>query len=154
MPDALYAARRPAGDVALAAEATLWLLIARLALRTLTFHQIVGLVARPLRRSDPPSTTGVARRFGWAVEVAARRAPWRCLCFERGLAAYFMLRFRGCDPTLYYGARSDASDGPRAHVWVRLGSLDVVGGDEAAGFATLATFPAPRHGRRTAGDAR
>ena len=154
MPDALYAARRPAGDVTLAAEAAFWLLIARLALSSLTFHQIVRLVARPPRRPDSLATTGSSRRVGWAVEAAARRAPWRCLCFERGLAAYVMLRIRGCDPTLHYGARSDAPDGPHAHVWVQLGSLAVVGCDEAVGFATLATFPVRGHGGRIDGDAR
>ena len=53
-----------------------------------------------------------------------------------------MLRLRGQASLLYYGARTDDLHGPSAHVWVRLGDQDVVGGEEAARFAVLATFPA------------
>ena len=127
----------------LAGEAVVWLVLAGLALRALTFARVAALA------SGPPSSASATRanddmadRIGWAVEAAARRLPWRPLCFERGLAAHMMLRRRGQPSMLHYGARSDGSLGPNAHVWVRLGARDVIGGEEAARFATLATFPA------------
>ncbi len=59
-------------------------------------------------------------------------------CFERGLAAHAMLRRRGLQSVLYYGAAG--AGGLRAHVWVRCAGVDVVGGDEAPDFAFLARF--------------
>jgi hypothetical protein len=135
------------GDWLLAAEAALWLAAAGVALRVLTFARLAALASgrggerRARRRPASPGFTpqAEAARIGWAVAAAAGRAPWRALCFERGLAAHFMLRRRGRPSTLYYGAR--AGEALDAHVWVRLGEADVVGGEEAAAFAILATFP-------------
>jgi hypothetical protein len=127
----------------LAGEAVAWLVLAGLALRALTFARVAALASGPpFSASATRTDDDMADRIGWAVEAAARRLPWRPLCFERGLAAHMMLRRRGQPSMLHYGARSDGSLGPSAHVWVRLGARDVVGGEEAARFATLATFPA------------
>jgi hypothetical protein len=139
MPEGATGRWRPA-DVALAAEAAVWLAVAGLALRSLSFARIARSLAGPALRRPPP---GVARRIGWAINAATRRAPWPALCFERALAACLMLRLRGLGPVLYYGARSDGALGPSAHVWLKLGEEDVVGGEEAQAFAVLATFPAP-----------
>jgi len=63
-----------------------------------------------------------------------------------------MLRRRGIDSVLYYGAAQDPENGLRAHVWVRDGDVDVIGCEIARGFAILAAFPpaeldiAPRSG--------
>jgi hypothetical protein len=63
------------------------------------------------------------------------------MCFEQGLAAQFMLRRRGVPSVLYYGAALDDQDGLSAHVWVRDGDVDIIGGEIASQFAVLATFP-------------
>ena len=42
---------------------------------------------------------------------------------------------------LYYGAAQDDRTGLYAHVWVRDGEVDVIGGEIAYRFAVLATFP-------------
>jgi hypothetical protein len=128
-------------DLALAAEAAFWLTLAGLALRVLSFPQVAALTARRLRRPDRTAREALAARIGWAVDAAALRAPWRALCFERGLAAFFMLRARRQDPVLHYGARNEGARGPSAHVWVRLGDRDVVGCENAEQFALLAAFP-------------
>lgn len=126
----------------LAAEAAFWLALAGLALRLTTFARLASAAGWPLRgvRIDDDGVDAAA--IALAVEAAARRAPWSALCFERGLAAHFMLRRRGWDSTLCYGARNDGSRGPSAHVWVRLRGRDVIGGEEAPRFAELARFPA------------
>jgi hypothetical protein len=77
-----------------------------------------------------------------AVQAVARRAPWRSLCYQQGLTAQIMLRRRGIDSTLYFGARPKGCEGLAAHVWVRDGAQDVIGCEEAHGFAVLACFPA------------
>jgi hypothetical protein len=52
-----------------------------------------------------------------------------------------MLRRRGVPSVLYYGAAQGERTGLSAHVWVRDGDVDVVGGEIADRFAVLATFP-------------
>jgi hypothetical protein len=52
-----------------------------------------------------------------------------------------MLRRRGIPSALYYGAKPDDLSGLSAHVWVRDGDVDVIGGDIAHDFAILAIFP-------------
>ncbi len=146
MAEAPPGRRRGLADWRLAVEAALWLAAAGVALRVLSFARLAALASggveeRSEPASDPESPPGRAdaARIGRAVAAAAARAPWRPLCFERGLAAHFMLRRRGRRSTLYYGAR--AGETLDAHVWVRLGDVDVVGGEEAPPYAVLATFP-------------
>jgi len=60
-----------------------------------------------------------------------------------------MLRRRGVPSVLYYGATQDDRTGLSAHVWVRDGDVDVIGGEIASHYAVLATFP-PQCGFSTA----
>ena len=122
----------------LAAEALLCLAVARAATRWLPFRMAMCLAAPRLRRRAPGD---VAAQVRWAISMAGRRAPWRAACLQQGLAAQLMLRRRGLDSRLYFGARSDGARGPSAHVWVRADGRDVVGGAGALGFAVLATYP-------------
>jgi hypothetical protein len=75
--------------------------------------------------------------------------PWRALCFQQGLAAQLMLRRRGIPSVLYYGAAQEDRTGLCAHVWVRDGEIDVIGGEIAHRFAILATFPSQNTGMVT-----
>jgi hypothetical protein len=124
-------------------EAILWLAVAGLAIAVLPFRNIGLLAARPIRRPKPPDQVRLTKvgRIRWAIVAAARRVPWRAVCFQQGLAAQFMLRRRGIPSVLYYGAAQDDRSGLSTHVWVRDGDVDVVGGAIANGFAILATFP-------------
>jgi len=141
MPERSAARGRSVGEWLLAAEAMTWLVLAGLALRLLSFATVARLASAKIRAPDHAADETAARRIGWAVDAAAARAPWGPMCFERGLAAHAMLRRRGRNSELCYGARNDGSLGPSAHVWVRSDHADVVGGAEAARFAILAVFP-------------
>ena len=127
----------------LAGEAWFWLAVAGVVLRTRPFAAATRLAAWPIRsvapRDPPAMMTGADVR--WAVLAAARRTPHRTACFHRALAAQIMLRRRQIASRLYYGARSDGSQGVSAHVWVKLGTQTIVGGDGAERFAVLAVFP-------------
>src|SRR5262249_61243497 len=81
------------------------------------------------------------RRIRWAIITTAARVPWRAVCFQQGLAAQFMLRRRGIPSVLYFGAAQDDRSGLHAHVWVRDGDVNVLGGEIASRFAILAKFP-------------
>lgn len=128
---------------ALLAEALVALVMASAAIRILPFVKVGEMASRPLG----PSAGGhdLAPKVVWAVEAWARRVPWRAVCFQQGLAAQMMLRRRGVDSTLYFGAARRPEKSLEAHVWVRAGKTDVIGCEDAPDFAILAAFP--RSGR-------
>lgn len=121
-------------------EAGLIITVASLGIRLASLRNLA--TGSPHLRSAEPSadieTIGLVVR---AVQAWARRLPWRTLCFEQGLCAHWMLRRRGIESTLCYGAAT--IDGQlTAHVWVRSGNIDVIGCENAADYALLAEFPA------------
>jgi Transglutaminase-like superfamily len=133
----------PCGDRLLLLEAILSLAAARFVIAALPFRYVGHLAARPVRGPDPPwqARQREIHRIRWAVFACARRVPWRAMCFEQGLASQFMLRRRDVPSVLYYGATTNGRYGLAAHVWVRDGDVDVIGGERASFFGVLATFP-------------
>ena len=124
-------------------EAIVWLAVAGLMIAIVPFRNFGFLAARPVRKLPPAdeARNRVRRQVRWAIVTAARRVPWRALCIQQGLAAQFMLRRRGIPSVLYYGAALREGD-LKAHVWVRDGNIDVIGGEAASRYALLAGFPA------------
>ncbi len=86
-----------------------------------------------------PRTARTRRGGGFAVGAAARRARFRAVCIERGLAAQAMSRRRGVETTFHYGVAKRDGD-LAAHVWVTWQGQDVVGGSEAPDFREMAIF--------------
>jgi hypothetical protein len=123
----------------LLAEALLTLVVASLAIRLLPFRKVVGVAAAPGRGPAPAGASETARKLVWAVRAWARRVPWKAVCFQQGLAVHVMLRRRGIPSHLHYGVSQ--ADGLKAHVWVSAEGRDVIGGEEAAGYTCLATYP-------------
>lgn len=124
------------------AEAAAAVAAASLAIRVVPFRRLAGWMGTPTR-SDPGDAGGAegVARVRWAVNAFANRAPWRAVCFQRGLAAHFMLRRRGLPSTLHYGVRHTDEAKLKAHVWVTAGPHPVVGVEDAAEFQRLASFP-------------
>lgn len=130
-------------DRALLCEAMLLLAFARIVIAVLPFRT-VGRIAGWIRVSNAPSDevrAATVRRVGWAIGACAKRAPFRAVCFQQGLAAQIMLRRRGVPSILHFGAAPDVQNGLVAHVSVRDGDTNVVGGEDAARFPVLITFP-------------
>jgi hypothetical protein len=125
------------------AEALLTLVAASLAIRLLPFKRTVELMEgrkhRPAR--DRAASEKLTNQCRWAVTWWAGRVPWRAVCFQRGLALHLMLRRRGIPSTLHYGVAQDGPKGLRAHVWITSNGRAILGVEEAAGFACLATYP-------------
>jgi len=102
-------------------------------------------VARWLGNLDAEAATDgdavLPRAVGRAVERAARHLPWHPLCLPQALASRAMLRRRGIPSTLYFGMRLE---GPgrvmRAHAWLTVGSVGVIGVPAAADFTVLARY--------------
>lgn len=120
-------------------EALIMLIVASAAIRLAPFRSIAGLLKRKTA-SDTAVQAADAGRLRAALDAWGRRLPWRTMCFEKGLAAHWMLLRRGRSSTLFYGVGL-GEDKLRAHVWVRSGQTDVVGCEEAGEFAVLVCFP-------------
>lgn len=129
----------PRADRRALAEAFATLVIVSASVRLLPFRAIADATARPVRAPAPQDPAATIALVAWAVRVVARRARFRAVCIEQGVAAQAMLRRRGVAATLHYGVAKDG-DGLSAHVWVRAGMCDVVGCEEARGFRLLASF--------------
>lgn len=132
-------------DLGLFAEAVVWLSLAIVAIRLLPFCRLAERLAPRVRRQrgDEQGTEACLRRVRWAINAAARRLPWRSVCFDQGIAAQRMLCRRGLRAELRYGVGKSAPGNPdalTAHVWVTVGNVTVVGGRTAASFAEIASF--------------
>lgn len=132
----MTSAHRP--SLLLLAETLVMLIMASLAVRLVSFARLARILLRQ-RESGREAPIMVATSIRRALEAWNRRLPWRTLCFEQGLSAHWMLHRRGLASTLNYGAAQ--VDGElAAHVWVRSGTVDVVGCDHATDFVSLSQF--------------
>jgi hypothetical protein len=124
-------------DWSLLLEAFVTLSASSAAIRFDPFAKVGRMASRPAKglSGDTPE------RVAWAVRACAHHVPWRAVCFQQGLAAQLMLRRRGFDSTLYFGAASRGPGGVSAHVWVKLAEREVIGCEEAGRFTVLAAFP-------------
>ena len=130
-------------DRLMVVEATLTLIYCSVAIAILPFRYVARLSTRSAR-GEPPEAEArlqIVKRVRWAVTACSKRMPFRSLCFEEGLTAHLMLRRRGIPTVLYFGVARNETEGLQAHVWVRDGTKDVVGCENADRFTVLKTFP-------------
>ena len=119
-------------------QATVLLSRATLIVVLMPFRSAMRFGCAPVGRRQTVKTEDVI----WAVETAANILPWRIVCIEKGLVAQRMLRAAGMDAILHYGVRTLwQDDSLEAHVWVTVGERLLIGGEEAHGFAAVATYP-------------
>jgi hypothetical protein len=126
---------------ALLLEAAAALAVAGLLLRLLRFSRLAPKLGRHMAESPASqdrAVTAAALRVRWAVDVAARRLPWKPVCLPQAISAQWMLRRRGIASTLYLGV--DPSAGYYAHAWVRAGPVIVTGGPRQDHFAVVSSF--------------
>jgi hypothetical protein len=136
-------ARVSSGRRRLLLEALAALAIARIAMAFLPFRRIAAWLGTSGAESPGSATaeeTSLAKDIGWAVGVLGHRVPWDGRCFAQALAALGMLRSRGLEGTVSFGARDVESGGFDAHAWLRMGSCVVTGGPGHELFKPLTTF--------------
>jgi hypothetical protein len=141
--DLKRAARIPGSRRRLLGEALIALLIARGAMAFLSFRRIAAWLGTPGTESSATATAEeicTAQEVSWAVGVVARRVPWDGRCLTQALAAMGMLRRRGLEGTVCFGACQSESAGFDAHAWLRLGSCVVTGGPGHQRFKAFTTF--------------
>lgn len=123
-------------------EATVMLILARLAVRFVPPKRILAWANRPPRRIHR-FAADEAGWISWAVENLGAR-PWmHALCLPRALAAHAMLRRRGVASQLCLGVAREGGE-LAAHAWVEMGKDKIVGGTEANGFTRVAEFGGAR----------
>lgn len=130
---------------ALLLEALVAITAASAAIRLMPFRKVVQLAGNRQLGTElakPAEMASAIRQARWAVGAVADRVPWRTVCFQRGLALHWMMRRRGLPSLLHYGVAHDPEKKLSAHVWLSCGGETVLGGEEAAKFTCLATFPA------------
>ena len=124
---------------AIAAEACIWLAVARLCLLCLPFRHAMRLVSGQDASLVDGSRILKARTFAAYMTRAAGFVPFRAKCIEQALGLHFMLRVRGVPSVLHYGIAT--SPGIRAHVWLSVGPEVVLGDDGRDEFCAVASFP-------------
>lgn len=116
-----------------------WRLVAiRLAFAVLSFRgqrRFFGRVIRPDAGAAHNSRIAldgreatIARQVGWAVWKVERHLPVKVACLPMALVARRMLRRRGLDSVLVFGARQDGPPGDLGtHAWLDAGPVRVAG---------------------------
>jgi hypothetical protein len=119
-------------------EATVSLLLARIAVRIVPAARIFGWASRPPRR---------VRRFTadeigwvlWAIDSAAAKSRTETLCLPRALATHAMLRRRGITSRVCLGVARQQTK-LAAHAWIEVGDDGAIGSPGTGVFTRIAEF--------------
>lgn len=127
------------GDYARAFEAACMLAVARMAIAWLPFRWTIATV-HDWRQSgsEPERAIGAVCQ---AIERMSRRVPFRAKCFERALAAHWMLGWRGVPTRLHYGIGHGEAGELLAHVWLSFDDRVLLGGDAKDAVSEVASWP-------------
>ena len=141
--------RAPAAAKAMALEAGLLLLLARLLVkyvpmrhwrRRLATEEGPGPVGAGAR---PPRAPGrrLPRKVVRVVRRVARHVPFPAVCLPQAMAVQWMLRRRGVGSRLVLGARRKAHcPGLEFHAWLTVGGECVIGESEIETYVALPPF--------------
>ncbi len=130
-------------------EAWLALLIARLAIAIFPYrwwHSRLAGIGADRPAADDIGLDEVRRAIGIGrlVRRTARRVPFSALCLPQAIAARLMLRHRGIETQIYYGARSGDERPVRLHAWLMLGEHCLTGDDQRRAFQRFEPAPLAR----------
>src|SRR4051812_49626446 len=106
----------------------------------LPFRRIAAWLGAPGSESPltaSPDQIRTAREVSWAIGCLARRVPWDGRCLAQALAATGMLRRRGLEGTVSFGADREPSGELTAHAWLRFGPCPITGGSGHERFKIL-----------------
>ncbi|MDP3673047.1 MAG: lasso peptide biosynthesis B2 protein [Telluria sp.] len=96
-----------------------------LALRSLGLARVLARLRRlPTGVQLTPDAIQSARLLGRAVNIAARRGPFRMSCLTRSVLLAWLLRRRGIDVGVRIGVKVSAGE-MAAHAWVQCAGVPV-----------------------------
>jgi hypothetical protein len=132
------------------AEAVVYLLAARLALIFVPFPRLARQLGSFVPPTDPratlpraaagPNHTQLAAEVSWAVTRAARYVPFNAVCLPQAMAARVMLKRRGVQSVMHFGAAKGKEKPLDAHAWLDAAGVEVTGYPVAENFAEIACF--------------
>ncbi len=135
---------------ALLAEAVAYLFAARLALIFIPFPRLARLLGTFVPPTDPraaqaetgaaPDQAELAADIGWAVTRSARYVPFKAVCLPQAMAARVMLKRRGVQSVMHFGAAKGTDKPLDAHAWLDAAGVEVTGYPVAENFAEIACF--------------
>lgn len=128
-------------------EALVALMAARLARAVFPFRRIaawVGTAGAESSGAAPAEQVEIAQMVGWAVGRVSGRVPWDARCLTQAIAAWAMLKRRGLDGTVSFGAAKSESGELKAHAWLRFGPCVVTGDAGHEEFKLLTTLARAR----------
>lgn len=142
---------------AMPVERKLWLAyflcatpVVALVLRFVPLRRFVPLMGAPLdnRRVCVVATETQwrkARRMGILMHAVGGRLLRRSRCMVEALCLKWLMNRYGIPAVVHLGARLDRSveAGMRAHAWVRVGPVAVIGGPSEREYPVVATFTTP-----------
>ena len=139
--------RAPPATRALALEAALFLLLARLLVARVPMRHWRQRLDTAAGSVPPPAGHGprIVRRprtIARIVRKVARRAPFRAVCLPQAMAAQWMLRRRGIASRLVFGVRRcpAADSGLQYHAWLTVDGEGLLGMRELETYAPLPPF--------------
>lgn len=135
----------------LVVEATWRLLVLKLLFALLPFRgqrRYFGRVVKPdagaaynAANTLDDTQAKLARQIGWAVWKVEQHLPVDVVCLPRALVARRMLRKRGIDSVMVFGADWDAAQGRIVtHAWLDAGPVKVSGYPIAENYSAFAAF--------------
>ena len=135
---------------ALLPEAVTCLFAARLALVFIPFPRLARHLGTFVPPTDAraaqaateaaPDQVKLAEDIGWAVTRAARYVPFKAVCLPQAMAARVMLKRRGVQSVMHFGAAKGSDKPLDAHAWLDAAGVEVTGYPVAENFAEIACF--------------
>jgi hypothetical protein len=135
---------------ALLAEAVAYLFAARLALIFIPFPRLAPRLGTFVPPTDPralrtknvsaDNEVRLAEDIGWAVTRAARYLPFKAVCLPQAMAARIMLKRRGVESVMHFGAAKGTKKPLDAHAWLDAAGVEVTGYPVTENFAEIACF--------------
>jgi Transglutaminase-like superfamily len=132
------ARRRRLRDFALATEALILLSIGRILVLSIPLRRIFGWLGAVDGAASLADQLLISD-LEWALTAVGSRLPIRIGCYERGIAACWMLRRRGFAADFHYGV-GKLDSGLAAHVWITSGDRGVTGCENADQFSEMPLF--------------
>lgn len=136
--------RSPASSKAMALEAALLLLIARLLVLYVPMRHWRHRLASAEPANSPARPPFMAWKVARIVSRVAAHVPFQAVCLPQAMAAQWMLRRRGTPSHMSFGARRERNEAAAKdlefHAWLNVGGKCILGGQELATYSALPPF--------------
>jgi Transglutaminase-like superfamily len=92
------------------------------------------------RHASPHDDVRLAETVGWVVTHAARHVPFKAVCLPQAMADKIMLKRRGVNSVLHFGAKMGQGRLIAAHARLDAAGVEVTGYPVAKTFAEIVCF--------------